>query len=147
MRTQTRPEKSKMDEMGPTQETAAKLEIDVARELFLSGKIRQAHWDAALEIRAMYAAIGRGMFPAFRPREGGHVAGARVRDFLDLMTPAEYSAYEAHYKPWANKLGRRMAPVWDTVINNERPVALPLVVAGLQLYAEIAGFSSRRRVA
>ena len=133
-----------MKDIGPTPETLEKLERDVARDLFLAGKLKQAHWDAALEIRDMYAAIGRGMFPAFRPREGGHVAGYRVRDFLDLMSPAESAVYERHYKPWANKMGRRLAHVWAVVINNERAADLAPVIDGLQAYAEIAGFSSKK---
>ena len=134
------------ERVGPTPETAAKLESDIVRDLFFCGKIRQHHWDAALEIRMMSSAIGRGMFPAFRPREGGHVATFRALDFLDRMSPAELKAYERHYTPWANGSDRyTLAITWDVVINNNPADDLDALASGLQAYAEIAGFCSRKR--
>lgn len=137
---------ARREDIGPTQETLAKLESDAVREMFLSGRtpIRQHHWDAALEIRGIYAAIGRGMFPAFRPQEGGHI-GYRQRDFLDLMSPAERRAWGDHYVPWTRRVGRAARYAWALVIDNDATAAgnIDAAVSGLRIYAEIAGFCGR----
>ena len=137
---------ARLDDVGPTPETLAKMESDVVRDMFLSGRsmIKQAHWDAALELRAVHAAIGRGMFPAFRPQEGGHI-GYRQRDFLDLMSPAERLAWAEHYVPWTRRVGRAARHAWALVIDNDATAAgnIEAAVSGLRIYAEIAGFCGR----
>ncbi|MBC8158274.1 MAG: hypothetical protein H8E94_02970 [Alphaproteobacteria bacterium] len=132
------------DNLGPTPETAAKLRYDVIDTLHRAGELKLHHVNAAHEIERVYLALCRGMFPASRPDQNN--GSRRITDIFDRLTDAEESLWLRRYKPWANKVGRAAQIVFDAKVNNlmqPRELHEPLRAA-LQVYAEIAGYSSKR---
>lgn len=91
---------------GPTPETVSKLRYDVLAKLYLDGKLDDVQIAAADEIRKVWEAVGRGLFPRARtldriPNRSGAV---RRREPADLMTHAEARAWRDRYRPWADEM-------------------------------------------
>ena len=82
------------------------LRRDVMSRLEQQGRIRSEHLMAVEDIRRIWRAFGRGMFPAARdiavPRVDG---GQRFRDPVSRMTEGEASLYRQRYLPWARWAG------------------------------------------
>lgn len=92
--------------IAPTPETLKKLEKDVISTLFEEAALTSAQRDAALEIRGIHEAIGRGMFArsAVNPAavRGGPQYGPR--DFTHKMSVDELDRWENRYLPWSHDL-------------------------------------------
>ena len=82
------------------------LRRDVMSRLEQQGRIRSEHLMAVEDIRRIWRAFGRGMFPAARdiavPKVDG---GQRFRDPVSRMTEGEASLYRQRYLPWARWAG------------------------------------------
>lgn len=119
-------------EVPPTPETRARLRHDVVLRLHATGRLHASHVAAALEIRTVTEAVGRGMFPTSGFGMGGGVPLQRRtgRDFLDRMTAAERLMWERRYLPWTRALALQIAAalppvrwlqlVHDIVVDNAR---------------------------
>ena len=119
---------------------------------------------AALEIRRVWEAFGRGLFPAagsIAPR-AGRKRHAMFCDPIERLTPEEESAWRLRYRPWAREMAvtvaagairtTRLQLILDIVIDNHglRQVegwyrmrhggAVEHIRAALHRYAEIAGW-------
>lgn len=156
------------DEQGipPTPETARKRRDDIIEDLRKRKKLWAEHENAALEIRTVWEAIGRGLFPravsldaAIRPPKG-----TRYKDFLGRMTDSEMAMWRNNYTPWkaieSNILvtvgrGTRAQMVFDIVVENfqlrqvemgygmRHGTAVTELRESLHNYAEIAGWVRR----
>ena len=116
--------------IAPTPETAARRRHDVIARLLARGRIDPHHGHAADEIRRVFEAVGRGMFPTARPTVWtGKVPRYRNwRDFIDRMSMAERRAWEWHYIPWTREMScqivagmpgtRWLQLVLDIVVDN-----------------------------
>ena len=95
----------------PTPQTKRKLRQDVVMRLLAGGRLRQVHFDAAEEIRAVHEAVGRGMFPTAQTMTwtGRTPSRRKNRDFYDRMTDAERSAWERRYLPWTHEMATEIA--------------------------------------
>jgi hypothetical protein len=82
----------------------------VIARLLARGRIDPHHGHAADEIRRVFEAVGRGMFPTSQPAAWtGKVPRHRNwRDFIDRMSVAERSAWERHYIPWTREMSCRI---------------------------------------
>lgn len=146
-----------------TPETRTKLRPDVVAKLHQAGSLRTEHVLAADEIRDMWHAFGRGMFPsrAMDGTEGCSGGGKTPRGPLERMTSAEYRTWRTVYRPWAEEMGGGVTPgsrltvlglVVELVVDNYGPRQLEdlyslrhgtvtkVVADALFRYAEIAGF-------
>ena len=152
-------------ERQPTPETMKKLRSDVIAKLARQQKISPHLEKAALEVRLVWYAIGRGLLAgaaSVEPRTGGKGA---FRDPMDRMTQHELHCWQRHYGPWATWAGRQqvarttlldvvlaiccdnMAPSGihglDRWLGVRQGRALAALVTGLDKYAEIAGLQTR----
>lgn len=129
-----------MEEMGPTEETAAKLKADkhqgdYLRWLFMMGKIDFPHWDAAVDIRDAYSY----KFAACGVRQSiyGEVNTAVGYKWLsDSHDPVCVKRYDT----WCDRMDRRkMArdPVIDVIINGRDGVKPEDLAEALDLYPHI----------
>ena len=152
------------EEAGPTPETAAKLRRDLVVRLAGEGRLGREQVRAALEVRRVWEAFGRGLFPAAR-----HIApvGERAKramfvDPIDRLTRAEERAWRLRYRPWAREMAvtvaagairtTRLQLILDVVVDNHglrevegwyrmrHGAALEHIRAALHRYAEIAGW-------
>ena len=152
------------EDIGPTPETAGKLRHDIVERLAREGRLGGEQVRAALEIRRVWEAFGRGLFPAARPI--APIAERRKRamfsDPIDRLTPEEETAWRLRYRPWAREMAvtvaagvirtTRLQLILDIVIDNHglREVegwyrmrhggAIEHIRAALHRYAEIAGW-------
>ena len=152
------------EDIGPTPETAGKLRHDIVERLAREGRLGGEQVRAALEIRRVWEALGRGLFPAARPI--APIAERRKRamfsDPIDRLTPEEETAWRLRYRPWAREMAvtvaagvirtTRLQLILDIVIDNHglREVegwyrmrhggAIEHIRAALHRYAEIAGW-------
>jgi hypothetical protein len=100
------------DEQGyaPTPETVAKLRTDTVQRLHRQGRLTIEQLQAAEEIRRVWQAVGRGLFPTAARLEGVRRAAAgQPRDPIDRMSDGEERAFRRRYRPWAREMER--APV------------------------------------
>lgn len=90
----------------PTPETLRKLQQDVVVKLVRQGVLLPHHHDAAMEIRSVHEAVGRGMFArsSFDPTAGSSGRGQGPRDFTQRMSSSERRAWEKHYLPWSRDM-------------------------------------------
>ena len=114
----------------PTPETMRKLREDVIVRLVRKGLLMPHHQDAAMEIRSVHEAVGRGMFArsSFNPDAGRSPRGHTARDFTDRMSSHERHNWERHYIPWSREMAvavaagmagtRWMQLVTDIVVDN-----------------------------
>ncbi len=152
----------------PTPETCRKLRRDVVAGLAAAGRLSPEQHRAAEEIRTVWEAVGRGMFPtASRLKSfGRRNRGARPpRDFIDRMGSSEYLAWRGRYVPWsrgesvellAGAVGTtRLQLTIDVVVDNlglrqaesrygirKHGAAFDHLSAALRRYAERAGWST-----
>jgi hypothetical protein len=114
----------------PTSETVAKLRSDVIDRLYGEGRLRPEHVDAAFEIRRVWEAFGRGLFPG--SHFGDRVPQPHLQpmfvDPIDRLTPAEEIAWRTRYRPWAREMSllvvtgsvrvSRLQLILDVVVDN-----------------------------
>jgi len=94
------------------QKHLVKQKVDVIEKLMQAGSLKEDHRIAVNEIRRMYEAIGKGLFPCARALENEPVDGrAAYRDPIDRMKEVEVIIYTNRYKPWADAMSR--IPVKD----------------------------------
>lgn len=105
------------DEATPTPQTRARLRRDVVLRLHETGRLDSSHVAAALEIRTVTEAVGRGMFPTSGFGMGGGVPLQRRtgRDFLDRMTAAERTMWQRRYLPFTRALALEIAAALPAV--------------------------------
>ena len=149
---------------GPTPETVRKLRHDIVLRLAQEGRLGNEQVRAAIEIRRVWEAFGRGLFPA-----AGSIAPVAARkrhamfsDPIDRLTPAEENAWRLRYRPWAREMAvtvaagairtTRLQLILDIVIDNHglrevegwyrmrHGAAIEHICAALHRYAEIAGW-------
>jgi hypothetical protein len=114
----------------PTAETVAKVRSDVINRLYSEGRLRPEHVDAALEIRRVWEAFGRGLFPGSQIDDRvpqPHIK-AMFLDPIDRLTPAEEIAWRQRYRPWAREMAllivtgtvrvSRLQLMLDVVVDN-----------------------------
>ena len=152
------------ERVGPTPETAAKLRRDLVARLAQQGRLGGEQVRAALEIRRVWEAFGRGLFPTVDTT--APIAERRKQalfiDPIDRLTPAEERAWRLRYRPWAREMAvtvaagairtTRLQLILDVVVDNHglREVegwyrmrhggAIEHIRAALHRYAEIAGW-------
>lgn len=154
----------------PKEDARKRLRADVILKLYNQKSITKAEHDAALSIRDVVYAIGRGLFPMRALEDLGTYidGGAPYRDPLNRMSKAEYDTWLKVYVPWSTAMGR--APVGqsgryllelihDIAIDNWGPRqadkayrigngrSLEYLRQGLEDYAKRAGFISKGRAA
>ena len=152
------------EDAGPTRETAAKLRRDLVRRLAQEGRLGREQVRAALEVRRVWEAFGRGLFPAtsaFSP-VAGRQRRAAFADPVERLTREEEAAWRLRYRPWAREMAvtvaagairtTRLQLILDIVVDNHglREVegwyrmrhgsAIEHIRAALHRYAEIAGW-------
>jgi hypothetical protein len=114
----------------PTPETLHKQRYDVVANLLARGQLNHEQAKAADEIRGVFSAVGRGMFPSsgWTPRISKLPRTRPARDFIDCMTPAECYAWEFNYLPWTREMALQIVALpgttWlqliiDVVVENE----------------------------
>ena len=115
----------------PTPETLRKLREDAIVRLVRKGQLLPHHQDAAMEIRSVHEAVGRGMFArsaSFDPAAGRAPRRHTARDFTDRMSGRERRNWERHYIPWSHEMAvavvagmagtRWLQLVTDIVVDN-----------------------------
>ncbi|MBI4185315.1 MAG: hypothetical protein HY521_15085 [Proteobacteria bacterium] len=158
----------------PGLDPGLKARTDVVEALFRRGHLAPEEWEAARDIRRVWEALGRGLFP--RPRSAECLdlsawlpeapARAPFRDPFGRMSGREERAWRVRYRPWAKEMAAPVARgsrvsrselTIDIVVANLRPrraeevhrlghgAALPALRAALSRYAEIAGWLGPRR--
>lgn len=158
------------DAVGPTPQTVAKLRRDVVERLREEGRLSEEQARAAAEIRRVWEAFGRGLFPRTRdldrPRQPH---GGMFVDPVESLTDTEERIWRLRYRPWAREMSveivagivrvSRLQIVLDVVVDNfgVRQVegwyrlrhghALEHVRSTLERYCEIAGWSAPKREA
>ena len=164
MKRQPEPDPGATEDAGPTPETVRKLRRDIVTRLAREGRLSREQVRAAFEIRRVWEAFGRGLFPASR---GFAPLAERKRHAMfshpvDRLTPEEETAWRLRYRPWAREMAvtvaagairtTRLQLILDIVIDNHglREVegwyrmrhggAVAHIGAALHRYAEIAGW-------
>lgn len=150
----------------PTPETVSKLRQDVIGRLFREGRLREEHVRASKEVREVWEAIGRTLFPTAGAVDGPrqfHLA-ATARDPIQRMSDAEEAMWRRHYRPWADEMSlpvvtgtvrvSRLQVVLDIAVDNHglrqveawyrmrHGLAFEYLRASLHRYAELAGWVS-----
>ncbi len=148
----------------PTAETVARLRRDVIDRLYADGRLRPEQADAAFEVRRVWEAFGRGLFPASRMEERIEQPQKQPMfvDPIERLTPAEEIAWRTRYRPWAREMAlllaagtvrvSRLQLVLDVVVDNHgfrqvegwyrmrHGMAFDHIDAALYRYARIAGW-------
>ena len=148
----------------PTPETVRKLRRDIVVRLAQEGRLGGEQVRAALEIRRVWEAFGRGLFPATRVLApiADRKRHAMFADPIDRLTEEEENAWRLRYRPWAREMAvtvaagairtTRLQLILDVVVDNHglREVegwyrmrhggAVEHIRAALHRYAEIAGW-------
>ena len=164
MESHAKPAAAEPRDTGPTPETVRKLRHDIVARLARDGRLGKEQVRAALEIRRVWEAFGRGLFPAARP--AAPLAERRRRamftDPIDRLSPAEELAWRLRYRPWAREMAvtvaagavrtTRLQLILDVVIDNHglrqvegwyrmrHGAAVEHIRAALHRYAELAGW-------
>ena len=152
------------ERVGPTPETAARLRHDLVVRLAREGRLGGQQVRAALEVRRVWEAFGRGLFPTVDTTAPIAQRGKQAMfvDPIDRLTPAEERAWRLRYRPWAREMAvtvaagairtTRLQLILDVVVDNHglREVegwyrmrhggAVEHIRAALHRYAEIAGW-------
>jgi hypothetical protein len=152
--------------VGPTPQTVAKLRRDIVERLRQEGRLSEEQARAAAEVRRVWEAFGRGLFPRAReldqPRKPH---GGMFVDPVERLTDGEERIWRLRYRPWAREMSveivanvvrvSRLQLVLDVVVDNfgVRQVegwyrlrhghALEHVRSALERYCEIAGWTAR----
>lgn len=95
----------------PTEETAARARVDVVLELLEAGVLLPAHADAAHEIREVFMAVTKGLWPkagmVTREKLIGRTARRRFVDPIAQLDPAMRRLWSSRYRPWADEMSRQ----------------------------------------
>ena len=150
--------------VAPTRQTVAKLRHDVVDRLHKEGRLRSEHLQAAREIRKLWEAFGRGMFPTAQDPAATHQAHRKAEyiDPIGRLSLAEEIAWRTRYRPWADEMSHevvaatarisRLQLVIDIVVDNNgvrevegwyrmrHGLALDYLRGALHRYCEIAGW-------
>ncbi len=114
----------------PTAETVTKLRRDVVDRLYQEGRLAPELLSAAVEIRRVWEAFGRGLFPGSNIGEGIRQSHRRAMfvDPIERMTASEEIAWRVRYRPWAREMAlmvaagtvrvSRLQLVLDVVVDN-----------------------------
>jgi len=95
------------ENIGPTIETVRHLSRDVIGWLAERDKIGPDEVRAAIEIRKMAEALGRGLFPAARMESAGRAPGRRLpSDPFSRMIDWELDMWRTRYGPWITEMGK-----------------------------------------
>ncbi len=116
----------------PACETLRKPRTDVVQKLYVKGGLTEDQLRASEEIRAVWEAWARGLFPKARRIERDTHAPARqpYRTPIDRMRNREYELWRHRYVPWSEQMqkmkvaGRKLSRhrlVMDIVIENYAP--------------------------
>lgn len=90
------------EDLGPTPETAAKLEADVLSVLLETEQITVDQEAAGRELFSMWRALQRGFLPQMKLSLAGPNAGRKqARSPFARMSDFEAGMWTARYKPWA----------------------------------------------
>jgi hypothetical protein len=93
----------------PTPETVAKLRTDLVLRLHRQGRLTIEQFQAAEEIRRVWQAVGRGLFPTAGTLDGvARAAPGQPRHPIDRMTDSEERAFRRRYRPWAREMDSAM---------------------------------------
>lgn len=114
----------------PTEQTVRKLRRDVIERLERDGRLRAEQVRAAMEIRRIWEALGRGLFPVAAPLDvprQSHWRG-RFRDPVDRLGDVDEIIWRTRYRPWAREMAIQIAAgaarvsrlqlVLDVVVDN-----------------------------
>jgi hypothetical protein len=150
--------------VAPTRETAAKLRHDVVIRLYNEGRLRSEYLQAAQEIRAMWEAFGRALFPSARNPGSFHQPHHETErsDLTARLSLAEEARWRSRYRPWADEMWHevvaamasvsRLQLVLDIVVDNNEVrevedwyrmrhgLGLDYLQGALHRYCEIAGW-------
>ncbi len=89
-------------DVGPTPQTAAKLERDVLLAMLAAEELTAEQETAGRELYALWRALQRGMFPQMRVDGTGQSPGSQcARSPFARMSDFEASVWAERYKPWA----------------------------------------------
>ena len=91
-----------------TPQTKAKLRPDTLVTMFKRGSLTSDHLLAAAEIRDVFEALTRPMWPRivdYEPRIGSPVKRGYVQP-IDRMSSKMWILWQSHYKPWANEMSK-----------------------------------------
>lgn len=148
----------------PTRETVAKLRHDVVVRLYNEDRLRPEHFQAAREIRGMWEAFGRALFPSAQNPGTTHQSHRRAEfnDPIARLSRAEEAAWRSRYRPWADEMSHevvaatarvsRLQLVLDIVVDNNgvreveasyrmrHGLAFDYLRSALHRYCEIAGW-------
>lgn len=148
---------------GPTPETKAKLKSDVVLKLYQAKRLTREQFCAAEEIRQIWEAMGRGMFPSSGALLFG-AGGGNPGSPVERLSEDEEWKWKNNYTPWAKGIGKKEAIVesvvtysqlvYDVVVDNRGPSQLEkeykitagkgkvtkLLQTALTEYAVIAGW-------
>lgn len=114
----------------PTPETLSKLRRDVLERLLREGRIRDEHFRAANDIRRVWEAVGRAMFPSTSsvgsPRQP-HMK-RNFREPAQRLSDSEEIIWRRRYRPWADEMSvpivagtvrvSRLQIVLDVIVDN-----------------------------
>jgi hypothetical protein len=90
------------EELGPTPETAAKLESDVLSVLLEADQITVDQETAGRELFSLWQALQRGFLPQMKLSSAGpNVGRKQARSPFARMSDIELGIWTARYKPWA----------------------------------------------
>ena len=118
------------DSVPPTAETVAKLRRDIVQRLAREGRLREEHVLAANEVRRVWEAFGRGLFPSAHNPEIQRQPHRRAMftDPIERLSDAEEIIWRTRYRPWAREMSveiaagairvSRLQLVLDIVVDN-----------------------------
>lgn len=94
------------DTIPPTPETLAKLRYDVIERLFRDGRLREEHVRAANEIRRVWEAVGRALFPSSSTVDGQRQPHMRriFKEPAQRMSDIDEVIWRRRYRPWADEM-------------------------------------------
>lgn len=125
------------ERIGPTPETAAKLEPDAFDVLVRLGILDTAQRDAGLEIRAIWYAITGSLLARAGERSGTR-SGNGMSDTLAV-------AHALVYVPWCDRWGRAVADVIDLVVDARLEGETLARITDLLMLEKAAGSEGDRR--
>jgi hypothetical protein len=151
------------EQIEPTAQTVAKLRRDVVERLRQEGRLSEEQARAALEIRRVWEAFGRGLFPRTRDLDRPRRPHRGIFDDpVERLTDSEERAWRLRYRPWAREMSveivagvvrvSRLQLVLDIVVDNfgirqvegwyrlRHGQAYDYVRSALARYGEIAGW-------
>jgi hypothetical protein len=150
---------------GATEQTLKKRRDDVALAFYKRGRLTSEQLLACEEIRMVWEAWGRGLFPSARRLDPDAPATNRraFRDPVQRMRSHEEAAWRQRYRPWAEEMRvsvlaptgvTRLQLILDVVVDNQgvrnlerrygmrNGSAFTHILDSLARYCEIAGWTN-----